>query len=74
MVRSVMEFKTIICDLDNLRVDKMKLNKYFHRSEFACKCGCGFDTVDTELLKVLTRLRVRFNKPVKITSACRCEP
>ncbi|HHZ70920.1 MAG TPA: serine/threonine protein kinase [Methylococcaceae bacterium] len=49
-----------------------KLNEYFSRGEFACKCGCEFSVVDTELLEVLTRLRLRFNQPVKINSACRC--
>ena len=57
-----------------------KLNEYFDRSEFRCKgkhCGddggnCGFATVDTELLKVLTDVREHFGKPVKINSGCRC--
>lgn len=49
------------------------MNKYFKRSEFACKCGCGFDTVDYELLRVLTELRRYFNAPITINSACRCE-
>ena len=30
-----------------------QLSQYFKRSEFACKCGCGFNVVDTELLDVL---------------------
>ena len=50
-----------------------RLNQYFTREEFACKCGCGFNTVDTELLKLLTAARAHFNKPITITSACRCE-
>ena len=50
----------------------MKLNQYFDRSEFACKCGCGFSTVDVELLEVLTIVRERFNAPVTINSSCRC--
>lgn len=49
------------------------LNKYFSREEFACKCGCGFDTVDYDLLSVLTDIREHFNAPVHINSACRCE-
>jgi uncharacterized protein YcbK (DUF882 family) len=49
------------------------LNKYFNRSEFACKCGCGFDTVDAELLQHVTVVREYFNTPVRINSACRCE-
>ena len=49
------------------------LNLYFSREEFACKCGCGFSTVDTELLQILTNIRVHFGKPVIISSGCRCE-
>ncbi|MBL4795874.1 MAG: hypothetical protein JKY50_00515 [Oleispira sp.] len=48
------------------------ITKYFSRKEFACKCGCGFATVDIELIEVLQTLRYKFNKPVTITSACRC--
>lgn len=49
-----------------------KLNDYFQRKEFACKCGCGFDAVDVELLGVITAVRQELGKPVTITSACRC--
>jgi len=52
----------------------MDLNAaYFKRKEFACKCGCGFDTVDYPLIHVLTLLRIRFKRPVVILSGCRCE-
>lgn len=44
----------------------------FTREEFACKCGCGFDAVDTDLLEVLIDLRNHFNSPVYINSGCRC--
>ena len=49
-----------------------KLSEHFHRVEFACKCGCNFDTVDIELIKVLEKIRQHFNKPVHINSGCRC--
>jgi len=49
-----------------------RLSKHFDRSEFACKCGCGFDVVDVQLLEMLEDIRERFMKPVKINSACRC--
>lgn len=49
------------------------LNKFFKRSEFACKCKCGFSVVDVDLLNVLTMVREYFNSPVTINSACRCE-
>ena len=44
----------------------------FQRSEFACQCGCGFDTVDYELVQQLEELRAHFDRPIKITSGCRC--
>ena len=50
-----------------------KLSPHFSRSEFACGCGCGFDTVDSELVDILERVRHYFNAPILITSGCRCE-
>ena len=29
------------------------LTKNFSRKEFACKCGCGFDTIDYELICII---------------------
>lgn len=49
------------------------LSRHFKRSEFACKCGCGQDTVDAELLKVVEDVRDRFGKAVTITSGNRCK-
>lgn len=46
---------------------------YFSRSEFACKCGCGFDTVDAGLLSALDAIRAHFDRPVRVTSGCRCD-
>ncbi len=46
---------------------------YFGREEFACTCGCGFDTVDAELLMVIQMLRFMVNEPITITSGCRCK-
>ena len=45
---------------------------YFKRDEFACKCGCGFDTVDFELYALLNKLREHFDVPITVTSGCRC--
>jgi uncharacterized protein YcbK (DUF882 family) len=50
----------------------MRLNEWFKREEFRCQCGCGFDTVDVDLLEVLTNVREHFKAPVHITSGCRC--
>lgn len=49
-----------------------QLSPHFHRREFACRCGCGFDTVDAGTLAVLERVRTHFGQPVTITSGCRC--
>mgnify|MGYP000394289057 CR=1 FL=1 len=47
------------------------VSTYFDRSEFACKCGCGFDTVDVSTLSILDLVRRNFG-PVYINSGCRC--
>ncbi len=49
------------------------ISRNFSRSEFACKCKCGFSTVDIELIKVLEIVRNHFSAPIKINSACRCD-
>jgi len=48
-------------------------SRYFKRSEFACKCGCGFDTIDYALVRLLEKIREHFDQPVTINSGCRCE-
>ena len=48
------------------------LSQYFKREEFSCQCGCGYDVVDVELLRVLTVVRETFGQPVRVTSGCRC--
>jgi uncharacterized protein YcbK (DUF882 family) len=53
-------------------VIKFRLSKHFSRSEFACKCGCGFSVVDGKLLEVLEAIRTHFGKPITINSGCRC--
>jgi uncharacterized protein YcbK (DUF882 family) len=50
----------------------MKISAHFDRKEFACKCGCGGNTVDTELLAILESLRTHFDKPIIINSGYRC--
>ena len=49
-----------------------KLSKNFDSSEFACKCGCGYDTPDAELIRMLQAARDLYGKPIVITSGCRC--
>ena len=49
------------------------ISENFSRSEFACHCGCGFDTVDAELLHVLQYdIRNYYGQKVTIISGCRC--
>lgn len=48
------------------------INKYFSKEEFACRCGCGFDSVNAELVAVLTDVREHFKAPIEITSGNRC--
>jgi len=50
----------------------MRLSEHFVRSEFACRCGCGFDTVDHMLIVVLEVVRNHFRRPVLINCGCRC--
>lgn len=49
-----------------------QLSDNFHRSEFACECGCGFDTADVELVEILQLIRDQLG-PVEILSGCRCK-
>lgn len=49
-----------------------QLSENFYRHEFACNCGCGFDTIDTETLVVIQNLRDHFGVVVIVTSASRC--
>jgi uncharacterized protein YcbK (DUF882 family) len=48
------------------------ISKDFSRWEFACKCQCGFDAVDVELIEVLQKLRDYYSRKITITSGCRC--
>jgi uncharacterized protein YcbK (DUF882 family) len=49
------------------------ISKHFSRSELACKCGCGQDTVDVKLVAILEEVRGHFGEPTTITSGNRCE-
>lgn len=48
------------------------LSKNFNRVEFACKCGCGLDTVDAELVQVIQEIRNEFGV-IHILSGSRCK-
>jgi len=55
-----------------------KLSRNLSRWEFACKCGCGFDTVDVELVGVIQDVVDHFETlegrslSVTIDCGCRC--
>lgn len=49
-----------------------RLSRNFKRGEFACRCGCGFDTVDFRLIEGLQRLRDIVGEPIVVNSGCRC--
>ena len=49
------------------------LSQNFSRYEFICQCGCGFDTVDAELLRVLQSISDHFNNvPIEVSGPNRC--
>jgi uncharacterized protein YcbK (DUF882 family) len=48
------------------------LSKNLSRSEFACKCGCGHDTVDVALVRAIQDSADYFNARVFINSGTRC--
>ena len=49
------------------------LSDHFSSHEFACKCGCGYDEVDPELINLLEKMRSFIGGAVRINSGCRCE-
>ncbi len=46
--------------------------KYFRKAEFACKCGCGADSMEETLIKAGDKVRGHFDSPVIVTSGRRC--
>lgn len=44
----------------------------FTRAEFACKCGCGFDDINLDLVQDLQKIRTGLGDQMIITSGCRC--
>ena len=47
--------------------------QYFKEAEFSCKCGCGKNNIDFDLVSDLHKARTISKIPFFITSACRCE-
>ena len=60
-------------EYDNREQGSWDYIKHFNKSEFACKCGCGFDNINLDLVKLLEQIRSHFgDNPLYITSGCRC--
>lgn len=51
----------------------MNVSTHFKRSEFACRCGCGFDEIEQDLVDVVEDVRCHFDASTFIDSGCRCE-
>ncbi|MFP2517061.1 D-Ala-D-Ala carboxypeptidase family metallohydrolase [Buttiauxella agrestis] len=49
-----------------------QLTEHFKQSEFACHCGCGFNSISVELVEQLEELRAHFGQPITINCGCRC--
>ena len=50
----------------------MRLTDNFFRWEFACRCGCGFNSVDYELLTRLQEIRNELGHAITVNSGSRC--
>ena len=49
-----------------------KLSANFSLYEFVCGCGCGYDDIDLKFVDKLQCLRDLIEKPIVVTSGCRC--
>ena len=49
-----------------------KCIKHFKKSEFTCKCGCGLNNINKDLVLLLDMARDEANIPFTINSATRC--
>lgn len=46
--------------------------KHFKKSEFTCKCGCGLNNIQLEVVKIADAVREHFGSPAIVTSGTRC--
>ena len=51
----------------------MMITKNFSVAEMECKCGCGSSDMDEEFMRQLQGIREEMQRPLKVTSAVRCE-
>lgn len=47
--------------------------KNFNVSEFACKCGCGYNVIDQRVINMAQTIREALGVSVRVNSGCRCE-
>ena len=50
-----------------------QMSRNFKRSEFACKCGCGYSDISQTLVNTVQEIRDYIGKSVIIVSGCRCQ-
>lgn len=49
------------------------LSEHFSKAEFRCHCGCGADSVSSDLVLALESLRQILNEPIHVLSGVRCQ-
>ena len=49
------------------------ITRNLSRYEFACRCGCGFDTMDVETVEIVQELCDHFKTKVRVHSGARCK-
>lgn len=59
--------------LSLILINMGNLTKNFSKYEFACKCGCGFDDINFNVVLICQSIRDFLNVPIHINSGCRCE-
>ena len=47
--------------------------RYFKEEEFACKCGCGYNVINPQLVMALDMARRDVGIPFTVSSGCRCK-
>lgn len=58
---------------ENTSVNSWDSIKHFKQSEFTCKCGCGLNNMNLQVVKIADEVREHFGSPAIVTSGSRCE-
>lgn len=64
--------KTIDAYFRNCNKETWEDIKHFKKSEFTCKCGCGLNNIQIEVVKIADEVREHFRSPAIVTSGTRC--